>query len=295
MLRAVVAEGSIRGAATTLGYSPSAISQQISALQKSTGLVLTERDGRGIVPTAAARQLADGAGHVFEALSGLDLLVTDLCAGRVGSLTVGYFASVGSTWIPPAIAAVTREYPRLRLDLRLMERGDTSLPDIEIYVEGASSVTPAGYRSRHLLEDPYHVVVRRDSDLAARDHVPLIELANEAWIDNDVARGSCRQLMLDACTAAGFTPTFRVETQDYSSAVQFVAEGLGITVLPQLGVARLPPAAKAIPVTDPVPVRRIGLRVRQTVAGNPAARRLVELLEQQARTMDPTDRVDLEV
>lgn len=290
MLRAVIAEGSFHGAATALGYTPSAISQQISALQRSTGLTLTERDGRGVVPTAAARQLADGAGRVFEALTRLDLLVADLRAGRVGTLTVGYFASVGSTWIPPVIAMVTREYPRLRLDLRLMERGDTDLPDVEIYVEDPSSSALSGYRACHLIEDPYHVVVRRDSDLADNDHIPLKRLAEEEWIDNDVAHGPCRQLLLNACAAVGFTPTFRVETQDYSSAIQFVAEGLGITVLPQLGVATLPPSTKAIPVTDPIPVRRIGLRVRGTIADNPAAKRLAELLRDQAQNMaGPTD------
>lgn len=180
---------------------------------------------------------------------------------------------------------VTKEHPRLRLNLRLVERGNTSQPDIEIYVEDTSPAAPPGYRSRHLIEEPYQVVVRRDSGFAGRDHIPLSHLADEAWIDSDVAHGPCRQLMLNACAAAGFTPTFSVEAQDYSSAIQFVAEGLGITVLPRLCVGMLPPSVKAVPVTDPTPVRRIGVRVRNTVASNPAAVRLVELLEKQARSL----------
>lgn len=286
ILRAVIAEGSFHGAATALGYSPSAISQQMSGLQRSTGLVLTVRDGRSVVPTAVARQLAGEAGRVFEALTGLDVLVADLRAGRVGTLTVGYFPSVGSTWIPPVIAMMTRQYPDLRLHLRLTDGGDRHLPDIEIYVEGTTAAAPSGYQSRHLIEDPYCVVVRGDNHFASQDRIPLSHLAEEVWIDNDGAHGPCRQLMLDACAAAGFAPEFRVETQDYSSAIQFVAEGLGITVLPRLGVGTLPPGTKAIPVVDPVPVRRIGLRASTTVSGNPAAERLVELLEEQARNMD---------
>lgn len=97
-------------------------------------------------------------------------------------------------------------------------------------------------------------------------------------MDNDVARGPCRQIMLDACAAAGFTPSFRVETQDYPSAIQFVAEGLGITVLPRLGLGTLPDAVTAVPITHPTPVRRIALRVRDTMTDNPAATRLIELL-----------------
>ncbi|SEQ87604.1 LysR substrate-binding domain-containing protein [Microlunatus flavus] len=272
----------MHGAATTLGYTPSAISQQVSALQRATGLALTARDGRRIVPTAAARQLADEADRVFEALAGLDLLVADLRAGRDGTLTVGYFASAGSTWVPPVIATVTKEYPRLRLDLRLVEGATTYQPDVEIFVEGVSQTTTPEFGARHLVEEPYYVVVRRDSDLAVHDRIPLSLLAGEAWIDNDVTRGPCRQVVLNACSAAGFTPTFRVETHDYASAVQFVAENLGITVLPRLGAQGLPPSTRAIPVVDPTPTRRIGVRVRKTVARNPAAVRLVELLEAQA-------------
>lgn len=280
VLRAVVAAGSIHGAAASLGYSPSSISQHVSALQKATGLTLLQRSGRGIEPTAAARQLAAEAGRVFASLGDLDTLVADLRAGRVGTLSVSYFASAGATWIPPVVAAVTREFPRLRLDLRLVElqRGEAYQPDLEIYVEGAASSDLGGYPSRRLLEEPYYVVVRRDSDLAGRHDVPLRELADQAWVDNDAARGPCRQIMLDACAAAGFTPSFRVETQDYPSAIQFVAEGLGITVLPRLGLGTLPDAVTAMPVTNPTPIRRIALRVRDTMADNPAATRLIELL-----------------
>lgn len=284
VLRAVVADGSIHGAAASLGYSPSAISQHVAALQKATGLTLLQRSGRGIEPTEAARRLAAGSDQVFARLADVDTLVADLRAGRVGTLSVSYFASAGAAWIPPVVAAVTREFPRLRLDLRLVElQGESWQPDVEVFVEGSPSSVLAGYRVRRLLEEPYLAVVRRDSDLAGRDEVPLRELADRAWVDNDVARGPCRQVLLDACAAAGFTPSFRVETQDYPSAIRFVAEGLGVTVLPRLGLGTLPDAVVAVPVTDPTPVRRIALRVRDTVAGNPAAARLVELLDARVR------------
>src|ERR1700710_313066 len=113
VLRAVVAAGSINGAAASLGYSPSAISQQISTLQKATGLTLVERSGRGIEPTAAARRLAAESERLFEDLADPAVVAADLRAGRIGTLTVSYFASAGATWLPPAIAAVTREFPRL--------------------------------------------------------------------------------------------------------------------------------------------------------------------------------------
>ncbi len=69
VLRAVVATGSIRASAAALGYTPSAVSQQLAALQRETGLRLFERVGRGIEPTAAGRSLAVEASTLFEVVS----------------------------------------------------------------------------------------------------------------------------------------------------------------------------------------------------------------------------------
>src|SRR5690606_19268658 len=113
MFAAVVAAGSVHQAAANLGYTPSAVSQQLAALQRETGLRLMERNGRGIVPTATGRLLADEAAAVLERLAALDGLVTDLREGRVGSLSISYFASAGASWIPPLVATLTSEFPEL--------------------------------------------------------------------------------------------------------------------------------------------------------------------------------------
>jgi DNA-binding transcriptional LysR family regulator len=85
VFRAIVATGSVSGAATSLGYTPSAVSQHLSALQRETGLVLVERRGRGIEPTATGLAFAGELGSVFERLARVENVVGDLRAGRVGS------------------------------------------------------------------------------------------------------------------------------------------------------------------------------------------------------------------
>jgi DNA-binding transcriptional LysR family regulator len=285
VLRAVLADGSIHGAAASLGYTPSAVSQQLGALQRETGLQLVERRGRGIQPTAAGTRLAGASAGVFEALAELDALVVDLRAGRTGTVAVSYFASAGTAWIPPVVAAVTREFPGVRLDLRLVELdGGGTEPDVEVFVADDTMSDYPGYDVAELVEEPYFVVVRTDDPLAARATVPLRELREAAWVDNDVARGPCRQRVLDACATVGFAPTFRVQTQDYPSAIRFVAEGVGVTVVARLGLRDLPPTVTAVPIVDPTPTRRICLRVRRASAGNPAVRRVVEMLCGYARS-----------
>lgn len=282
IFRAVVAAGSINGAAAALGYTPSAISQHLTALQKETGLALVEKHGRGIETTAAGRTLAEEAAQVLERLAELESLVTDLRSGRVGSLSVSYFASAGAAWIPPVIAAITREFPRLRVDLRLVELAHDSSgdPDVEIYVEGAASTSLRGYEVEELLSEPYVVVLPESHSLAGREQVEVAALRNERWVDNDVSRGPCRQSILDACSVVGFSPGFHIETHDYPTAISFVAAGVGITVLPRLGVGTLPPGLVARPLINPTPMRTISVRTREAVRDNPAVRRIIDLLRE---------------
>jgi DNA-binding transcriptional LysR family regulator len=281
VFRAVVAAGSVNRAASNLGYTPSAVSQHLHALQRETGLQLTERHGRGIEITAIGRLLAEEATAVLEQLAVLDSVVADLRAKRLGSLSVAYFASAGAAWIPPVVAALTTEFTDIRIDLRQYELADEEQrtpPDVQVYVEDPAQRELPGYDVHPLLTEPYVVVVPDRHRLAGWPTVPLRQLAEESWVDNDFSRGPCRRVVIDACSSLGFSPPFRVETHDYPTAISFVAAGVGITVLPRLGVGSLPPGLVAIPVVDPAPERRIAIRVREALRGHPAARRFVELL-----------------
>jgi DNA-binding transcriptional LysR family regulator len=288
VFRAVVATGSVSGAATSLGYTPSAVSQHLKTLQRETGLVLVERRGRGIEPTPVGRAFADELAPVFDRLALVESAVGDLRAGRTGALTISYFASAGAAWIPPVIATLAREFPQLRLNLRLVElAGDTPLrPDVEVHVDGGATSPSDGYRVTELLVEPYLAVLPVDHPSAGEREVPLATLRDELWVDNDFSRGHCRQVVLDACAAAGFAPAFHVEAHDYPSAIAFVDAGLGITVLPRLGAVALPAGVRAVGIVDPVPRRRIVLRTRDAVSDHPAVRRATELLRNRARAAD---------
>src|SRR5919197_5020834 len=110
VLRAVVTTGSITAAATNLGYTPSAVSQQIAALERQAGLPLLERVGRGVRPTAAGRLLTEHAAIISQHVAEAETALADLRAGRTGRLTIRYFASVGPTLLAPALARLRREH-----------------------------------------------------------------------------------------------------------------------------------------------------------------------------------------
>jgi DNA-binding transcriptional LysR family regulator len=281
IFRSVVASGSVQAAASNLGYTPSAVSQHVTALQRETGLELLEKAGRGIRPTSAGLALAAEADELLARLGAAESLVADLRSGRAGSLSIAYFASAGAIWLPPVVSRLTTEFPSLRLDLRLSEE-DPDRPDeradIHLVVARGDVTTGPGFVSHHLRDDPFVVVVPAGHHLAGAGEVELGVLAREQWIDNDFARGWCRRILLEACAAVGFRPSFHVEAHDYRAAIAFVAAGIGITVLPALGAADLPADVVAVPVVRPTPIRSIHAVVRSSVANTKAGRMAVDLL-----------------
>ena len=289
VFRSVVASGSIQAAANNLGYTPSAVSQHVAALQRETGLALISRAGRGIEPTAAGRALAAEIDGVLSRLGEVESVVGDLRAGRTGSLSIAYFASVGSAWMPTVVATMMADFPAVRLDLSLREDVPTDpaeRPDLQIAVEQGAVHRP-GVVVRHLLDDPYVAVLDAGHPLADRAQIDLVELAGDRWVDNDFARGWCRRNLVEACHAAGFSPPFHVEAHDYPTAIAFVAAGIGLTVLPRLGARHLPSGVVAVPVTSPTPVRSIYALVREGVADTPAARTVLAVLERVGRGAAP--------
>jgi DNA-binding transcriptional LysR family regulator len=286
VFRSVVASGSIQAAAANLGYTASAVSQHVSALQRETGLALITRIGRGIEPTAAGLALADEIDGVLSRLGDVQSFVDDLRAGRAGTLSIAYFASVGSAWMPAVVRGVLRDFPGLRLNLSLRDDLPTNpaeRADIQIVVEQERFTGLAGVRAHHLLDDPYVAVLPKGHPLAGGDSVELVQLAGERWVDNDIARGWCRRNLLRACQAAGFSPPFHVEAHDYPTAIAFVDAGIGLTVLPRLAAGNLPAGLVAVPVTGPTPQRSIYALVQASVETTAPARAVVALLARCAR------------
>lgn len=281
VFRSVVASGSVQAAATNLGYTPSAVSQHIAALQRETGLTLVARDGRGIRPTPAGQALATHTDEVLSRIGEVESFVADLRAGRTGSLSIAYFASVGAAWLPHVVRTLMREHPGVRLDLELREDISQDLSeraDLQIVVERDDLESARGITAHLLLEDPYVAVLPRAHPLANRDELELAELAEERWVDNDFSHGWCRQALLDACLSTGFTPTFHVEAHDYPTAIAFVDAGIGMTVLPALGAAHLPPGVVSIPVVRPTPVRSIYAFASDSTADSPPAATALDAL-----------------
>ncbi len=289
VFRSVVVTGSMQAAADQLRMSSSAVSQHVAALQRETGLILLERAGRGVRPTPAGTRIAAASGDALRSLNRLGALVKDLREGRTGHLTIGHFASAGLAWMPGIVRRLRAEFPDLMVELVLTDipvdqsatAGPATQPDIDIRIALEGEPAPAGFTRLPLVEDPFLMAVHRSHRLARRRTAPLSEFRDDDYVANDFVNQPYHEVQARAYVAAGFTPRYIVQAADHLSALAFVDEGIGVTMLPVLATADLPPRVRVVALTDPVPVRDIYALVRDAIAMTPAATRVVELLRQQ--------------
>jgi DNA-binding transcriptional LysR family regulator len=149
VLCSVVTSGSISAAAANLGYTPSAVSQQVAALEREAGVALLEKAGRGVRPTAAGNLLAEHAADVMARLAAAETALADLRAGRTGRLRVHYFATAGAELLPPAVAEFRSRRPGAQLELRLREPAYTTAQGFVAAGLGVTMVPVLGLGSVH--------------------------------------------------------------------------------------------------------------------------------------------------
>jgi DNA-binding transcriptional LysR family regulator len=247
-LHAVVTTGSVKDAAARLGYTPSAVSQHITSLERETRTVLLEHAGRGVRPTQAGRLLADHAADLLGRLAEAEADLAALNAGELGVLRLASFATAGAELIPPALARVRTALPRLDISLRVADRdealamlrqGTLDLAVIEAHTVPAPGAVQGGLLFHPLLTDPFRIVVPRRHRLARKRIITLNDAADEPWIDIRCEVGCCRAATSAAFHQAGFAPRRVVEADEYWPAQGFIAARLGLALIPALALGVL--------------------------------------------------------
>ncbi|MFC6705129.1 LysR family transcriptional regulator [Flexivirga alba] len=284
VFRSVVASGSVQGAATHLGYTPSAVSQHINQLQRETGLTLFEKAGRGISPTPTGRLLAQQSDDAMGALARLDNVVTDLRQGRTGSLSIACFSSAGEEWVPRLVAKLQREFKNVLITVDLNEHTEAARAecDLDIRTEDLSEKPShiKGYTRHELTTEPYVVVLPAKHPLADRDEIAMTDLADDPWVDDSNQDQTCGRILRRAIDKSGMSPRTVAECQDHHTSFALVAAGIGVTLAPLLTLGSLPRKARAVPLSSPEIRRGISVHVRDAAAGSPVTRRALELLHE---------------
>ena len=279
LLREVALRGTIAAAAAAVGYTPSAVSQQLAALERSVGVPLLERHGRSVRLTAHGTVLVEGAADV---LAALETAAGALEAARdevFGSLLVSFMPSFAPALVLPVAVAMTAEHPAL--DLVVVDRDvDTALVDLRL--GHLDAVVGHAYGHAPRAGDPDHelesVVLLREPLLAATPDsgtgpVRLTDLADRPWACGPKG-SSCGGAVLEACAAAGFRPDVRVESTDFGVLLAAVAHGM-VTLVPEMAFAASPVPLVGRPVADALLHRDITVTYRRAARRRPA---IVELV-----------------
>jgi molybdate transport repressor ModE-like protein len=236
----VARTGSLAAAAAELGYTPSAVSQQIRALEREVGTVLLERRGRGIALTEPGRALVRHAQRIVEQLSAAQAELDAIAGLRSGVLRLGWFSTAGATLVPRAMARFRERHPDIELELaegdpdecaRALHEGELDLA--VVYQFRLGDPLPAELRVTPLLDDHLHIALPPRHRLAHRKRIRLAELAGETWIQG-VRHGGTVATLPDACREAGFEPRIAFQTEDPLAWQGLVAAGVGVAVIPEL-------------------------------------------------------------
>ncbi|MEV0091679.1 LysR family transcriptional regulator [Streptomyces sp. NPDC050738] len=285
-LHAISVHGSVAAAATALGYTPSAVSQQITKLERETRTTLLERRGRGIALTEEALQLAATAQELLAIVERAETTLEEQRGEPAGRLSIAAFASSARGLLPGVLAQLAADHPALEarlsevdphLSVGLVARGVVDLVVAHDW-DIAPLPTPEGVEQAVIGDDPCDLLVPAAHPLAGRASVRREELAGELWVCQPPGR-VCHDWLVRTLRAIGEEPDIAHTAEENHTIVALVAAGLGIAVVPRLGRGPLPEGVAAVQL-DPLPVRRLYALWRTGAARRPAITETVRVLQE---------------
>jgi DNA-binding transcriptional LysR family regulator len=278
-LEAVGRTRSFHGAARELGYTQSAVSQQIAQLERNVGQRLVDRPGgpRPVDLTDAGRLLLRHADAIVAQLDAAQADMTAFAEGAAGPLRVGIYQSVGARILPGLLRRFKKEWPLVEVSvreeidaadlLRLLEHGELDLTFADLPL-------PDGpFEAVEVLTDPYVLLVQAGSALADRKAAPPFrELGGVPIV-------TWRHVGEPETYLRGRVPNLNIvfRSDDNGTLVGLVAEGLGVAVVPQLVVNPRNPAYVALPFGNRIPPRHLAIVWHRDRFRSAAAESFVEL------------------
>ncbi|MEU1128614.1 LysR family transcriptional regulator [Streptomyces sp. NPDC005900] len=290
ILRAVADHRTVTAAAAALYLTPSAVSQQLTALEQETGHRLVDRSARGVRLTAAGEILLAHTNAVLAQLERAEAELAAYSSGEAGTVTVASFATGIGLVVAPALAHLAVSAPGIRVRVQDAE-GDASLPmvldrqvDVAVAVEyrGAPGADDPRLTRVPLYAEPFDAVLPLGHRLAGAARVPLAELAKDAWI-GPFAGNPCHDVVVLACEQAGFQPTPEHWSDDFRAVVALASAGAGVALVPRSALRGMDVSGVVVrPVEGAAPTRRVFAAVRCGAEGHPLIRPILTALGEAA-------------
>ena len=268
--------GSFTRAAEILNYSQSGISRMINDLEKDWGVSLLERGHSGVRLTSDGMRLLPYAKSVCREYQKLQTQVEELNGLQTGLIRIGTFSSVATHWLPNIIKKFQKDYPNIDYELLL---GDYT--EIESWImEGRVDCgflrlpTPSEFETIFLEEDKLLVILPENHPLADCEYFPVKALCDDPFM---LLEKGAKAEISEIFERYDISPRVHFTTWDDYAIMSMVESGLGISILPQLILKRIPYRIVAKELEVPA-YRKIGLAIRNKKTASLAVRRFLEYL-----------------
>jgi len=284
VFREVALRGSLTAAGQALGYTQSAVSRQVSALEKATGAHLFDRLPRGVQLTEEGRCLLAHAEAVLERMRAAQQALEALRDLDAGRLRVGAFDSADAALVPRALAAFRAAHPKVSLSvvegITTVQLGRLQNGEIDVAVVSAyphQTLDTGQLDLHHLLDDPLMVALPAGHRLARGKALRLAELASEGWIEGFP---DSSETLVEACLRAGFRPRIDFDVREWTAKQGFVAAGLGLALVPLLVAGTTRPDIVLCPLhPHDAPVRTVYAATWRGVATPPSVAAFLQCLD----------------
>ena len=245
LLRELARCKTIAATAEASFLSPSAVSQQLATLERETGLELLKKEGRNVILTDAALKLVKDSDEIFAAMERTEASVALMSEGIGGTVELSAFPTATRCIIVPMLTRLRETAPNLAIHVSDLEP-ELALPmlrgeelDIMVYYDWTlvPSVPSQGLTSTELLSERVYLALPQEHALARRNGpVALSELEGESWIAGFEST-SMGALLQAATGRAGFDAHYHFQTMDFEVILAAVAAGLGLALVPALGIS----------------------------------------------------------
>ncbi|OBI02940.1 LysR family transcriptional regulator [Mycolicibacter heraklionensis] len=293
VLQEIARVGSLSAAAASLNYTTSAVSQQVTALERDVGSTLLVRGPSGARLTPAGSKLLEHVPAILGAVAAAERDLDAIATARPGVVRIASFASAAAVILPPAIAQVRHVLPGVGVELVAVDPDD----GVELLRSGdadAAMVTEVpgdrpefpGINTLSVYDDEFFVVLPLGHRLAERAEVPLAELARENWVVS-TQTGLCpdTRVFRKACQRAGFEPTVSYRAEGYGTVQGFVAAGLGVSLVPSLAASGVRADVAVRRVAGRRPVRKVAIATTAPPAPASVLATVIELVAAAGATL----------
>ena len=272
LLHEVHGRGTVHAAAKALGYTPSAISQQLSALEREAGTPLLERAGRNVRLTTAGAVLVRHTANLLEEMEAAEAELASVAAGQVaGVVRIAAFQSAFLRIVAPAVADLTANHPQVRVEASEIEVEHAApalrLHQLDVVVgdeyDGQPMTVHTDLHREPLLTERIQIVLPVDHPECTTNRVSIRRLAQLPWAACQPGTGH-REMQVRACRQfGGFEPDVRYSSNDFLILLELVRSTGAGTLLPDLVLRDGAPGVAVRPLAEGAVQRGIFLLTRR--------------------------------